>query len=315
MFNISIGRSLKHFDNRFSFLESWNSLLSLFCKENETKIYSSEYLKLSINGEISNSISIFASVMNEKRNAVKVNTQYSFFDKDKIYESNDFPLPSDVNEDETSDGGLIFTLNLNYKPSVKVYNFERFKVKELSGWPRFSVGFEKAIPAFGGNLDFDKIKLGIDWDYINLNLKGHSRLNLRYGKFLTRQHSSKIDRFHFDGTLSSLYDINNNNLAFLRMPVYLFSSNEDYFKIHWKHHFNGYILDRIPILKNSGLKTVVGFSYLTLKNERDYYETSFGFENVGIGPFKLFNIEYAWQYAGKRLFDHGFVIGIRKGLF
>lgn len=310
----SAGNNYQNFYNETSFFSAWNTFYSLFYKDNESKWYQSKYAQIDYSNEITNNLYVNFRVKYEQRNTLKVNTNYSFFYKNDEYESNDFPSTKDVNEEVVTHGGLLYRVSFKYRPFIKVYQFGNFKSKVSGGWPTFKVQYEQGIPLVSGDVDFSKIRMGISWDQINLKLWGYTVFNVTYGLFLHRDLSSFVDRFHFGASQNGVYNIQNENATFLNMPQYKFSTNQNYLEIHLQQHFNGYIMDMIPYLRDLDLKFVVGTSYLNRTLDSDYLEWNLGIENIGIGPIKFLRVDYVWQYDSRKLFNSGFNFGFLLNL-
>jgi hypothetical protein len=50
-------------------------------------------------------------------------------------------------------------------------------------------------------------------------------------------------------------------------------------------------LDKIPAVRKLGWMMVVGLKYLKIPTQPDYTELSFGIDNIGIGPLRLFRLD------------------------
>ena len=88
---------------------------------------------------------------------------------------------------------------------------------------------------------------------------------------------------------------------------------DTYISGHFEQHFNGYILNRIPIIKHLKLRSLVTFktvygsisdeniainkSNITYKAPTDklYYEYGFGFENIGYGDIRPLRVDFIWR--------------------
>ena len=81
---------------------------------------------------------------------------------------------------------------------------------------------------------------------------------------------------------------------------------------HFEHHFNGFILNRIPFFNKLKLRSLLTFrgvvgdisdsnktinrSSITYNAPTDlYYEYGFGIENIGLGNIRIFRIDCIWR--------------------
>ena len=97
------------------------------------------------------------------------------------------------------------------------------------------------------------------------------------------------------------------------LPYYEFSTTNPFVQIHYQHHFEGFLLDKIPLVRKAGLKTVLGASFLYTEEGGDYYEVSFGLDNLGFGIVKLFRADVVASFRDGKYLTTGFRLGIDLG--
>ena len=56
------------------------------------------------------------------------------------------------------------------------------------------------------------------------------------------------------------------------LPYYEFSTTQPFVQVHYQHHFEGFLLDKIPLVRKAGLKSVLGASFLYTEEGKDYFE-------------------------------------------
>jgi hypothetical protein len=113
-----------------------------------------------------------------------------------------------------------------------------------------------------------------------------------------------MDYHHFNGnrTIFGKFRLN----AFQLLDYYDNSTNKSYFEAYAEHHFDGFIFNKIPLVRRSRIKAVAGVRYFTSEFRNNYFEVSAGIENI----FNLFRIDFVAGYEAGRNVRTGIVIGI-----
>lgn len=99
--------------------------------------------------------------------------------------------------------------------------------------------------------------------------------------------------------------------TFSQLNYYEFVA-DSYATMHLEHHFNGKILSYIPLIKKLKLREVAIFRAATgslsdasknmnvekiysAPDQQIYYEYGFGIENIGLGNFRIFRVDFNWR--------------------
>jgi hypothetical protein len=93
--------------------------------------------------------------------------------------------------------------------------------------------------------------------------------------------------------------------SFNLLPYYEFSTGDYYLQFNFRHHFNGFIFDKIPLINKTPLKLVIGSSGLYTPEKGHYLEPFIGIENFRIGPVNLFDLDYSFGFDQSGFRDHG----------
>ena len=94
------------------------------------------------------------------------------------------------------------------------------------------------------------------------------------------------------------------------MPYYTTSTNNSYFEMHAEHNFEGYIMNKIPLLNKLNSTLIVGFHNLSVPDRKPYQEFSIGLDRLGFGKFKLFRVDYVRSYQNGFIGD-GVIFGLQ----
>lgn len=113
-----------------------------------------------------------------------------------------------------------------------------------------------------------------------------------------------MDYRHFNGNQTIM--VNGDYLnAFKLLPYYTYSTNKYYAEVHAEHHFNGFIFNKIPLIKKTKLQEVAGFHALFNDKISNYYEVNFAVENI----FRVLRIDYVMAYGIGGKMKNGVLFG------
>lgn len=88
---------------------------------------------------------------------------------------------------------------------------------------------------------------------------------------------------------------------------------DTYIAGHFEHHFNGFLMNKIPVIENLKWRALATFRFAygsisdaqvsanqssihyNAPEKKPYYEVSCGVENIGFGNFKFFRIDFIWR--------------------
>jgi uncharacterized protein DUF5686/carboxypeptidase-like protein len=275
---------------------SLNTYYSLFYKKNYMRIYEKNYLNLKYRRELVNGLFFIGDIEYARRSNLENTTNKSWRKKDSLYLDNIPDHPFAKGEEETEDEGVFLELNFRIRFDQKYISYPDQKFIMGSEYPDLWIRYKKGFL----DTDFDLITLEIR-DNISTGLVGESEFILKGGVFLNSNKMRFIDFQHFNGNQTTLFNPDNFLSSFILLPYYERSTNDYYLEGHYQHHFNGFLFDKIPLLRKAGFKTVLGASFLNTPENGNYSELSFGIENLGFGIMKIFRVDAVasfdeWKY-------------------
>jgi hypothetical protein len=190
---------------------------------------------------------------------------------DQVIEDND-PLVFDRYQSFITSISLAYTINQKYvtEPNRKVVLGSK--------WPRITLLYRKGWDGpLGSDIDFDQVELGVSQTF-KIRTLGTSKYRVSTGKFFNTEGLRFVDyRFHrqSDPLLWSnpLFSFQNIDTT---LPAL------DYFvEAHYIHHFNGAIINYVPFIKKTRIKTVGGGGALwDSKSGYRYVEAFVGLERA-----------------------------------
>ncbi len=281
-----------------------NTLYTLLDGNNYMKLYEKNWVDISHFSELTNGIYFSAGVEYAGRTALLNSTNYSWVKSSKNrFTSND---PQNPNNE-----GPAFAWNKSLKiyAAVRIRIFQKYmsipdKTVIGSKYPDLVISYIKGIPNFlGSDVDYDVLKIAIEG---NQKFGPFGTLQYRglYGTFLNNRGTEFMDYHHYNGnrTIFGKFRLN----AFQLLDYYDHSTNKSYVEAYAEHHFNGFIFNKIPLVRKAKIKALAGFRYFTSEFKNNYFEVNAGIENI----FSIFRIDFVAGYEAGRNVRTGIVIGM-----
>lgn len=66
------------------------------------------------------------------------------------------------------------------------------------------------------------------------------------------------------------------------MMPYLYNTTNAFAQVHVLHHFDGFLLNKLPGIRNIRTREFVSFQMMATKGSLPYYEISFGLDNLAL---------------------------------
>lgn len=174
-------------------------------------------------------------------------------------------------------------VRLEYTPFQQYRREPREKIILGSKWPTLFVEWRKGIPGvLASDVDFDYLEGGLQ-QQVNMGLLGVSRYTVKTGSFLNTKDLRLID-YKFQRRGDPFLFMNPHN-SFQALDS-TFHTIKRFYEGHLVHEFNGFLLNKIPLLKKLQLREIAGTGFLITK-ERNlrYAELFFGVERAFQSPF------------------------------
>jgi hypothetical protein len=153
-------------------------------------------------------------------------------------------------------------------------------------------------------VNFEEISFVIKSN-VELNYFGDVKFEAGGGKFLNVSKMFFMDYQHFAGNQTII--LNDWN-TYRLLNYYNYSTNDYYIQGHFQYNLRGLLLGRIPLIKKYKVEEIVTAHYLYNPNINNYYEVSFGLDNL----FYIIRLEYALAYFPDKPKPTGqFLIGLK----
>ena len=305
------GSSVKQFNPNEPISKVINTISTLAFKNNFMKLYNLESAAIGYSQDITNGVNVNGKIEYQQRKPLFNNTDFSYFNKNDLYTSNNPLTPTDFTtpafeKHHLTKANLLAKINFGNKYSSRPDG--KFNIRN-NKYPTLYLGYEKAFSANEKKYEFDHFNTRLTYD-LTLGNKGVLGLNLKAGKFLNAENISFMDYKHFNGNQTHIGETARYLNVFNLLPYYSNSTNDSYFEAHMEHNDKGYIMNKIPLLNKLKSTMVLGLHTLAIPNSKPYSEVSIGLDNLGFGKFKLFRVDYVRSYQNGYTGD-GVVFGLK----
>ncbi|UII23213.1 DUF5686 family protein [Fulvivirga ligni] len=276
-----------------------NASYSLFGRDNYMKLYQKQFFEAGYQKEVTNGILLTGQLGYENRKPMVNHSDYAFVSEkeDRMYTSNN-PLSPYSDEPLFSEHqALMFKMQARFRIKQKYATRPDRKVIYGSKYPTLTLNYKKGISALGSDVDFDFANIVIG-DNLDLGLLGVSSYDITFGGFFNKSAVPFLDYKHFQGNETiflnkqEYYGRDRSPLtAFHILDYYSKSTTSTYWEGHYEHHFNGFLLNKFPLVRKLKFQALGGVNLLKA-GDREYTELYFGVENI----FKVMRVDFAAGY-------------------
>ncbi len=308
-FSFTGGKKLEQFNEHNPISDLVNETEMWFFGKSYLRLYDKVFAKVGYTQELANGLFIDATVEGAQRNNVSVNYQKTNVGADDLYSNateNVNPV-ANLNDANILKTGIKLTYNFNQK-FASYPNHKQVEYDPNS--PIISLTYQKALAVQSAWADFDNVAFNFKQPTINFGLIGVSEFSATFGTFLNSKNVTFVDYQHFNGNQTIFGNPNTYMSSFFLLPYYQYSTTGSYFEAHYQHRFNGFIFDKIPLLKKLGATEVIKVSYLTTPDLKNYTEYSLGLDRLGWGLFKIFRLDVATSLKDGKFSSPSVIIGI-----
>lgn len=277
--NIEGGKYVFQFNERNPITPLVNSLYTLFLRENYLKIYEKVYGRVIYHQELTNGLYAYTSFQVEERMPLINTSNYSFRGSEG-FTSNDPQDALNTTASFTTHQAAIFQIGAKFNFIQKYELVGGRKVVRGSDTPTLGFVYKKALEGISAQaVGYDKVDVFV-LGKKDVGLVGRSHYFLNGGKFYNTKKLEFMDFQHFNGNQTDVI-LNQPSVAtdfyttrsFRLLDYYSESTSKEYIELHYQHNFNGFILNKIPVVRKAKLKSVVGYSFL--RNDQGNYTEAF----------------------------------------
>ena len=214
-------------------------------------------------------------------------------------------------------------LYLLYTPNRNLFGYGVERKFGSNIYPSFLLSYQKGLDVGAGDTNYSKLLFSYNQP-------------LKLGKFGILDTTFEAGKIFGDAQLSVLSPVPANQTFSLVANTFSLLNYYDFvvdqFIVgHFEHHFNGFILNRLPLINKLKLRSLMTFrgvagnvSDSNLEINRSsiaynaptelYYEYGFGIENIGFGNLRIFRVDCIWRSEFTNPNNYAPNFGVRVGM-
>ncbi|MFP9117630.1 DUF5686 and carboxypeptidase regulatory-like domain-containing protein [Flavobacterium sp. RNTU_13] len=299
-FHFTGGNSIVQFNPNEPISPLVNTISSLVFKNNYMKLYDKTFMGVSYSKTLFDRLSLTGGVEYSRRKALFNNTDYVLIKNTDDYFSNNplnpldntsVPFATHYVTKATVDGQFIWPydyMSTPYGGKVKLSD---------DNLPTLGFHYEKIFAANKEQYKYDFVSVSSTYR-TSFDNKGNFGIAVNAGKFFGADGISFADYKHFNGNQTHYTTMDSRLKSFNLLPYYTASTNNSYLELHAEHDFNGYIMNKIPLLNLLQWNLIVGYHGLMTPDTKPYHEFTAGFGNIGLGAFRILRVDYVHSFQG-----------------
>lgn len=308
--SLSAGNQVEQFNANMPITPFVNMISSLFFKDNYMKLYGQQFIAVNYNQYVHPDIKIYGNINYQNRTNLYNNSSYSFTDKSKDYLSNNPLDPLTPNSDAFINHDILkarISVDLFFKTKIEKQPEEIVYFHSLK-LPRVTLNYTNALYASHSGYTYQEANASMRQN-ISFGNKGTLGYNVQAGTFINADDISFIDYKHFNGNRTHVSANKPYLNSYLLLPYYSHSTNKSYVELHTEHTFQGYLLNKIPLVSALNWNTNIGYHLLASANRKPYHEFTVGFGNIGWSKYRFLRVDYVHTKNGN-MSPNGIVVGI-----
>lgn len=273
---LNAGSEITDLNNSNPISPFWNTLYSLFERENYQKLYQKQYLSAFLHKRITGGWQATAGTEWADRKWLPNTSAYSFFSPGiHNYTSNNPLLPNQDAPIFPENQSFKVTLRTTYDFFDKYETYPNGRRYLLSPYPTIGISYVQGFSGvLGSDVDYSLLSADVSKTGIPAGVLGNTSFYVGAGKFLNSSNLYYPDYKQFAGNEILFYKSGIN--SFLLLNYYTFSTKTEYLEGHLEQNFSGFILNKIPLIRKLKLQEIVDINYLSTPELKNYTELGFG---------------------------------------
>jgi len=273
---LNAGSDITDLNNTQPISPFWNTMYSLFERQNYQKLYQKQYLSAFLHKRITGGWQATGGAEWADRNWLSNTSGYSFFNPgNRSYTSNN-PFSPNTNTPLFPDNQsfkVILRSTYDFYDKYETYPSGRRYLP--SPYPTVGISYVQGINGvLGSDVDYSLLSADVSKTSIPAGVFGNTSFYVGAGKFLNNSSLFYPDYKQFEGS-QILFGKTGIN-SFLLLNYYTFSTKTEYIEGHLEQNFSGFFLNKIPLIRKLKLQEIVDINYLSTPELKNYTELGIG---------------------------------------
>ena len=290
-----IGEDVTQFSRINTITDRLNTITTWWFRDNFLKAYDKRFVHLGATRQLGFGVRGGISLDVERRSPLVINFRSPQERIDRGFTSNN---PERLFIDDPSfneHSAAIFRAHLVFNFKQEIWKYPYRVWRQNSDWPTIGLYYKTAQPVLGTDVEYHLLYSRIEKRW-RIGLYGNFELSLSGGSFLGDEKPDYfMDYFHFSADQTFVGHKSNYINRYLKLEPYQFSTADSFFSGHVQHNFDGFLLDKIPIVRRLGFSLAGGYKYLVTSDNPFYQELHIGIDKIGFGAFRFFRVDLVWN--------------------
>lgn len=287
-----------------------NSIYSLMFSKNYLKLYGKDYIQIGYQHEITNGFEMQSSLEYASRFPLYNNSDFVITGTAQGFTQNNPEHADDVNNNGFDDHqALTFRAQLAYQFNQRYKMINGKKVNLRMKTPRVYMNYRQGIASSISQTSYNFLAGGISFN-THIGNMGYTKWDISGGGFFNVENIEFVDYKHFNGTqtfyLQPATYYYQSIKQFSTLGYYNMSTKRAFAEAHFEHHFNGFLLSKIGLLRKTQAHTYFGINYLHNFTNNQFAEFFLGFDNI----HNIMRMEFAAGLANFNKLHPTFLVGI-----
>jgi hypothetical protein len=303
-FRFSGGQRVYQFNNAQPITPRVNTINTLLYRSNFMKLYQAQFAELGYDYDPARDFALKGNIAFQHRTPLE-NTAFGSWGHPEGKEfTPNYPIEL-TDTPMAAHNALSATLTLRWQPGARYIQLPDRKVNAGSAYPTFELSYTQGINRLlSSDVNYGKWNLSVTqtWD---MAMRGRFSYKAFGGGFLNSKRVPLPDYQHFSGN-DGLF--NSSYLgALLMASFYQFSTTASiYGGASVEYHLNGWLSNKVPLLRKLNCFFVVGGNSLVLEGGNHYADVFFSIENI----FKLCRIDFVQSFRSKSFNRSGIKLNV-----